>query len=85
MVKKKSDLVELTEKEFLKILFDTTDKLERSIYDIKEQRSQFFKLYRDYCYDKNEYRLRFFVKDNRLFYKTFDKSIGYKFRGKQDE
>jgi hypothetical protein len=83
VVEKKSDLVELTEKEFLKVLFDTTDSLQNNIYDIQKQQKEFFKLYREFCHDKNEYRLRFFVENNRLFYKVFDKCVGFKYRGKQ--
>lgn len=84
--KKEPTLVELTEKEFLKILFDTTENLERDIYDIKDQQSQFFKLYRDYCHDKPYYNIKFYLEDTRLFYKTIERPIiGYKQRGTKDE
>lgn len=83
--KKENNLVELTEKEFLKVLFDTTDRLERDILDIKDQKSEFFKLYRNYCHDKQDYNLKFYLEDNKLFYKTFNKPIiGYKMRGKKE-
>ena len=84
--KKEPTLVELTEQEFLKVLFDTTDKLQRDIYDIEDQRSQFFKLYRNYCHEKQKYNIKFYLEDNKLFYKTFNRpSIGYKIRGIKDE
>lgn len=81
--KKEKTLVELTEEEFLKTLFDTTESLQRDIYDIKEVQSKFFKLYRNYTYDKNKYRLTFHVKDNILGYTKHDKSVGYKYGGKK--
>ena len=82
--KKESSLVELTEQEFLKVLFDTTEKLDRDIYKIKEQQGQFFKLYRNYCYDKKDHNLKFYLEDSKLFYKTHKRpSIGYKQQNKK--
>lgn len=79
---KEKKLEEITEDEFLKTLFDTTESLERQIYDIKDIQSQFFKLYRNYCHEKQKYNMKFYIEDNKLFYKTFNRpNIGYKQRG----
>lgn len=82
--KKKPDLVQITEKEFLDLLFNNADKYNNQIYELRKARDKFYDLYRSYAYDKPVYTMKFFIQDNTLFYEKFKKpSMGYK-RGNQN-
>jgi hypothetical protein len=80
IAKKEKSLVEITEQEFLEALFNATESMEKQIYSIKDKQKDFFKLYRNYTYDKPHYNLKFLLEDNSIlrYERTPKPIIGYK-------
>jgi hypothetical protein len=82
--KKKKTLVELTEKEFVGMIFNTTESYDRDIWDIKEKQKEFFKLYRQYTYDKNKYKLKFILENGSILrYEKTKPVVGFRYGNKK--
>lgn len=78
MDKDKKALTEITEATFIELIQKSIDNIEDRIGELQGKYTTIQRLYRDYERDKENYNLKYYVKDGCIMYDKLPKVIGYK-------